>query len=153
MTIKRTLRELAEIMVSNGVEPERVKSILLDLGFSKEKVEEVVAHYALISSNGKHSKDENSPESIGKTVEKLVIEEELRRQREELQRLEEDLMKIMVDLNNLKKKIKVLESSKATRALEQEVRELEAKLDALVDVIIDNAPQLLASLRERGLTK
>ena len=151
MVMRRTLREVAEIMINNGIELDKVKEVLFDLGFPKERVEEVLSKYAPIAPQKRSLTEVKDSSETEKMIDNIAIQEELKRQRRELEKMEQDLMKVITDISNLSRKVKALSELKSERHLEEKIEALEAKLYGFIDAILDNAPQLMESLKKRGL--
>ncbi len=149
--MKKTLREVAEIMINNGISPIKVKEVLIDLGFPKNKVEEIVAKYSILNPPSFQEEKSLANNDIEKLSDRLVIEEEIKRQRAELEKLEQDLMKLIVEVSNLNRKVKALEEVKLSKSVEEKILNLEAKFNAFIDVILEHAPQLLDILKSRGV--
>ncbi|RLF23191.1 MAG: hypothetical protein DRN15_06975 [Thermoprotei archaeon] len=153
---KKTLQELVEIMVHNGVELEKVRKILLDLGFPRDKVEDLMVKYsALVEGNEAAEEYTSRPDTsrLDDKIEKIVMEEEIRHQRSRLDKLEEQLIKMTTEIASIEKRLKVLEEHHVGKDIETKVKNLEAKLEALIDVLIDLAPSILNELRARGVRK
>ena len=163
MTVKRTLNEIVEVMLNNGVSLSSIKDILLDLGFPEEKVAKVIEAYKFMeqttstlanekNANGNSSNDQSiDDKQIQERADMLAIEEEIKRHKETLSKIEDELMKLIVDMGEVKKRLRTLEETRASRSIEEDIKDLKAKLDALIDVLIDKAPIILEELRRRGL--
>jgi len=163
MAVKRTLNEIVEVMLNNGVSLSSIKDILLDLGFPEEKVAKVIEAYKFMeqttnaltnekNANGNSSNDQSiDDKQIQERADMLAIEEEIRRHKEALSKIEDELMKLIVDMGEVKKRLRTLEETRASKSIEEDIRDLKAKLDALIDVLIDKAPTILEELRRRGL--
>ncbi|RLF19821.1 MAG: hypothetical protein DRZ82_04305 [Thermoprotei archaeon] len=169
MTVKRTLNEIVEVMINNNIPLSSIKNVLLDLGFPSDKVEKVIEAYKFMErqiesegqevngNEGINSSPNNSPsrenDGLGSDLRAslITLESELKRQKEVIDKIEQELMKSIIEIGELKKRLHALEETRASRNIEQEVKALKARLDALIDIIIDNAPALIEEFKRRGL--
>ncbi|MFX0097224.1 MAG: hypothetical protein ACFE7E_05645 [Candidatus Hodarchaeota archaeon] len=129
MAVKKSLEEMVEIMLRNGMSKNSLKRALQNIGFSKDRVDKALAKTGL----------------IGPQTERDEMPEELRTQKAGLLNSKNLGENPMVNQDNsLLRRIENLENSlKVFETMADKMEEIEKKVDSLFDIIGEYVPQIL----------
>jgi len=132
ISVKKSIEEVVEALLKEGVRPEAVKRSLINLGFDREQVEKVLTSVAV------------SPSTV--EPEYRLINDELKRQKLSLEELRKEFTKIKDLVNTFINRIELLEKE-ISQAATSRLTTLEARFNALIDALIDYAPYLFEDSR------
>lgn len=145
MSIKKSVEDLALIMLQKGATIDTTRSVLKALGFSDENVEQVIGTLQL-SGYVKETELQNAQQTglinSHPSVTQQIDSTELNRT---LKSIQEEVGRLQLELSQLSQRVKNIENSE-TSGLEVKVKLLEAKVDGLIDAIGEYVPTLIKRL-------
>ena len=129
MAVKKSLEEMVEIMLRNGMSKDSLKRALQNIGFSKDRVEKALAKTGLISPQAKYDEmpEELQTQTAGLLNSKDLSENPMPNQNNSL----------LPRIENLENSLKVFET------MADKMEEIEKKVDSLFDIIGEYVPQIL----------
>ncbi|MFX0068958.1 MAG: hypothetical protein ACFFA1_01805 [Promethearchaeota archaeon] len=129
MAVKKSLEEMVEIMLRNGMGKHSLKRALQNIGFSNDRIDRALAKTGLTSPQAIY--DESSEKLQTQTVELLnskdLSENPLVNQNNSL----------LTRIENLENSLRVFET------MTDKMEEIEKKVDSLFDIIGEYVPQIL----------
>lgn len=145
MTIKRTVEELADAMLRSGAALTTIKNVLLELGFQKEKIEQIIDTFpskpaARQDSADDHLNNYNENNSFS-------LHEELKRQRIQIQSLQEEVSKLTLEFSRISQEIKGVKSGEPLQNMVNRIESLEATVNGIIEAISDYVPIIVERLK------
>ncbi|MBS7644304.1 hypothetical protein KEJ26_07015 [Candidatus Bathyarchaeota archaeon] len=146
MSIKKSVEDLARIMLQQGATVDTTRNVLKALGFSDENVEQVIGTLQIsgyIRENELQSAQQTDLiNSYPPLVTPQIVSTELNGS---LKSIQEEVGRLQLELSQLSQRVKNIENSE-TSGLELKVKLLEAKVDGLIDAIGEYVPTLIKRL-------
>lgn len=140
LTIRKTLEEVAEVMLQNGASLPTIRNVLIAFGFPEDKVEEVTsALQSRVPSKNASTVNDQTPILNGSVI---PLQEELKRQRAMIESLQEEIAKINLRFSQLSQEIKTLHGG-LPQDVEVRLTSVEAKLRGFIEAVGDYIPMLM----------
>ena len=129
MAVKKSLEEMVEIMLRNGMSKNSLKRALQNIGFSNDRVDKALAKTGLTSLQTKHDEapEELQTQTVGLLNSRNLSENPTPNQNNSL----------LTRIENLENSLRVFET------MVNKMEEIEKKVDTLFDIIGEYVPQIL----------
>lgn len=129
MAVKKSLEEMVEIMLRNGMSKHGLKKVLQNIGFSDNRIDKALAKTGLVDAQLRN--DEISEGLQTKTNGLLHSEDFSKNPKSDQDHL------LQTRLENMETSLKIFE------AMAEKVEEIEKKVDSLFEIIGEYVPQIL----------
>lgn len=129
MAVKKSLEEMVEIMLRNGMSKDSLKRALQNIGFSNDRVDKALAKTGLTSLQAKYDEtpEELQTQTVGLLNSRSLSENPTPNQNNSL----------LTRIENLENSLRVFET------MADKMEEIEKKVDSLFDIIGEYVPQIL----------
>lgn len=129
MAVKKSLEEMVEIMLRNGMSKDSLKKALQNIGFSNDRVDKALAKTGLTSLHTKYddAPEEPQTQTVGLPNSRNLCENSTPNQNNSL----------LTRIENLENSLRVFET------MADKMEEIEKKVDSLFDIIGEYVPQIL----------
>lgn len=142
MSIKKSVEDLATVMLQNGATIDTVRGVLKALGFSDENVEQVIGTLQF-SSYVKEDKLQNARQTdLIDSKSSFLQQIDSNELRVALKSVQEEVGRLRLELSQLSQRVKIIENGE-TSSFEAKVKLLEAKINGLIDAIGEYMPTLI----------
>ncbi len=129
MAVKKSLEEMVEIMLRNGMSKHGLKKVLQNIGFSDNRIDKALAKTGLVDAQLRN--DEISEALQTQTNGVLHSEDFGKNPKSDQDHL------LQTRLENMETSLKIFE------AMAEKVEEIEKKVDSLFEIIGEYVPQIL----------
>lgn len=129
MAVKKSLEEMVEIMLRNGMSKRGLKGVLQNIGFSDNRIDKALAKTGLIDAQ---LRNDETPEGVQTQTNGLQDSENLAKNS-----ISNQEQLLLTRLENVENSLKLFE------AMTDKIEEIEKKVDSLFGIIGEYVPQIL----------
>lgn len=129
MAVKKSLEEMVEIMLRNGMSKSGLKGVLQNIGFSDNRIDKALAKTGLIDAK---LRNDETPEGVQTQTNGLQDSENLAKNS-----ISNQEQLLLTRLENVENSLKLFE------AMTDKIEEIEKKVDSLFGIIGEYVPQIL----------
>ncbi|MFX1486876.1 MAG: hypothetical protein ACFFBS_07265 [Promethearchaeota archaeon] len=129
MAVKKSLEEMVEIMLRNGMSKRGLKGVLQNIGFSDNRIDKALAKTGLIDAQ---LRNDETPEGVQTQTNGLQDSENLAKNS-----ISNQEQLLLTRLENVENSLKLFE------AMTDKIEEIEKKVDLLFGIIGEYVPQIL----------
>ena len=145
MAIKRTVEELADAMLRSGAALTTIQNVLLELGFQREKIEQIIDTFRSKHTLSQDPPDDHPPNYDEKNP--FSLHEELKRQRMQIQSLQGEVSKLTLEFSRISQEIKAVNTSPPSQNISNRITSLEATVNGIIEAIGDYVPIIIERLK------
>jgi len=142
VSIKKSVEDLAAVMLQNGATIDTVRGVLKALGFSDENVEQVIGTLQFSSYAKEEGLQNVRQTDLIDSKSSFLSQIDSNELNVTLKSFQEEVGRLQLELSQLSQRVKIIENGE-TSGLEAKVKLLEAKVNGLIDAVGEYVPTLI----------